>query len=182
MKLGGEFAGPKPVGGQIGLVPAWSRVQLLFACQAAKRWIRHTIYSEAEVVGGEVFRAPGWSAGLLHLHFSVARGVPVRVEEVENRMIKDDERNPRAAGRYVNRVSSAVWPANIRRVVATGKGAQRRRDWIMQRRWLVILADALSMRALLVLTTLLVVISSLLVAILGLHFWYICWYHSCSSC
>lgn len=129
--------------------------------------------SEVEVVGGEVFRAPGWSAGLLHLHFSVARGVPVRVEEVENLMIKDDERNPRAGGRYVNRVSSAVWPASIRRVVSTGKAAQRRRDWIMQRRWLVILADALSMRALLVLTTLLVVVSSLLVAILGLQFWYI---------
>jgi hypothetical protein len=40
-------------------------------------WRLHTTYSEVEVVVGEVFRAPGWSAGLLHLHFSVARSVPV---------------------------------------------------------------------------------------------------------
>jgi hypothetical protein len=43
----------------------------------------------------------------------------------------------------------------------------------MQRRWLVLLLDALSMRALFVLTTLLVVASSLLVAIFGLCFWYL---------
>jgi hypothetical protein len=43
----------------------------------------------------------------------------------------------------------------------------------MQGRWMVVLADALSMRALLVLTTLLVVVSSLFVAVLGLQFWYL---------
>lgn len=75
--------------------------------------------------------------------------------------------------RIEHRVSSAVWPASIRRVVATGRAAQRRRDWLMQRRWLVLLLDALSMRALFALTTLLVVASSLLVAIFGLCFWYL---------
>lgn len=73
----------------------------------------------------------------------------------------------------MNRVSSAVWPRSLRKIVATGKAAQRRRDWIMQGRWWVILADALAMRMLLILTTLLVVISSLLVALLGLQFWYL---------
>ncbi|HEY0756973.1 MAG TPA: hypothetical protein VGD98_23680 [Ktedonobacteraceae bacterium] len=73
----------------------------------------------------------------------------------------------------VNRVSSAVWPSSMRRVVATGKAAQRRRDWLMQRRWLVLLVDALSLRVVFILTTLLVVSSSLLVALLGLSFWYL---------
>lgn len=123
--------------------------------------------------GDEVFRAPGWSAGLLHLHFSVARGIPGEVEEKGQLMIKGGERKPHVEGRHGNRVSSAVWPASVRRVVATGKAAQRRRDWIMQGRWWIILADVLSLRILFILTTLLVVVSSLLVAILGLHFWYI---------
>ena len=123
--------------------------------------------------GDEVFRAPDWSAGLLHLHFSVARGVPAEVEEKVQPMIKSSERKPHVEGRHGNRVSSAVWPLSVRRVVATGKAAQRRRDWIMQGRWWIILVDALSMRILFILTTLLVVVSSLLVAALGLHFWYI---------
>ena len=88
-------------------------------------------------------------------------------------MIKNSDEKPHVERRSANRVSSAVWPANIRRVVATGKAAQRRRDWLMQRRWLVLLVDALSMRAIFVLTTLLVVASSLLVAVLGLSCWYI---------
>ena len=88
-------------------------------------------------------------------------------------MIKNGDEKPHVERRSANRVSSAVWPANIRRVVATGKAAQRRRDWLMQRRWLVLLVDALSMRAIFVLTTLLVVASSLLVAVLGLSCWYI---------
>ncbi len=83
------------------------------------------------------------------------------------------DRRPHVERRSVNRVSSAVWPASIRRVVATGKAAQRRRDWLMQRRWLVLLVDALSLRAIFTLTTLMVVISSLLVALLGLSFWYL---------
>lgn len=123
--------------------------------------------------GDEVFRAPDWSAGLLHLHFSVARGVPGEVEEKVQLMIKGSERKPHVEGRHGNRVSSAVWPVSVRRVVATGKAAQRRRDWIMQGRWWIILVDAFSMRILFSLTTLLVVVSSLLVAALGLHFWYI---------
>ncbi len=88
-------------------------------------------------------------------------------------MIKDGEPRPHVEGRPVHRVSSAAWPLNVRRVVATDKAAQRRRDWIMQGRWMVVLADALSMRALLVLTPLLVVVSSLFVAVLGLQFWYL---------
>lgn len=88
-------------------------------------------------------------------------------------MIKGGGCQPQVERRRVNRVSSAVWPASTRRGVATGKAAQRRRDWIMQGRWWVILVDALSMRVLLMVTTLLVVISSLLVAILGLSFWYL---------
>jgi hypothetical protein len=88
-------------------------------------------------------------------------------------MIKNTNDRPHVERRSVNRVSSAVWPASIRRVVATGKAAQRRRDWLMQRRWLVLLADALSLRAIFTLTTLMVVISSLLVALLGLSFWYL---------
>lgn len=88
-------------------------------------------------------------------------------------MIENDDSKPHVERRSANRVSSAVWPASIRRVVATGKAAQRRRDWLMQRRWLVLLVDALSLRAIFVLTTLLVVVSSLLVAVLGLSFWYL---------
>lgn len=88
-------------------------------------------------------------------------------------MIKNMNDRPHVERRSVNRVSSAVWPASIRRVVATGKAAQRRRDWLMQRRWLVLLADALSLRAIFTLTTLMVVVSSLLVALLGLSFWYL---------
>jgi hypothetical protein len=88
-------------------------------------------------------------------------------------MIKGGDNAPRVERRYANRVSSAVWPASIRRVVATGKAAQRRRDWLMQRRWLVLLVDALSLRAIFILTTMLVVVSSLLVAVLGLSFWYL---------
>lgn len=95
------------------------------------------------------------------------------VSEVRPSMLKDSECKPHVEGRSGNRVSSAVWPVNVRRVIATGKAAQRRRDWIMQGRWWVLLADALSLRILFVLTTVLVVISSLLVAILGLQFWYI---------
>ena len=87
-------------------------------------------------------------------------------------MIKNSDNKPHVDARSANRVSSAVWPASIRRVVATGRTAQRRRDWLMQRRWLILLVDALSMRAIFILTTLLVVVSSLLVAVLGLHFWY----------
>lgn len=88
-------------------------------------------------------------------------------------MLKEGERKPHVEGRPGNRVSSAVWPLNVRRVVATGKAAQRRRDWIMQGRWWVALADVLPMRVLLVLATLLVVVSSLLVAVLGLRFWFL---------
>ena len=33
------------------------------------------IHGEVEVVGDGVFRAPRWSTGFLHLHFSVAGGV-----------------------------------------------------------------------------------------------------------
>lgn len=88
-------------------------------------------------------------------------------------MIKEDETEPHLAERPVHRVSRAAWPLNVRRVVETGKAAQRRRDWIIQRRWLVALADVLPRRWLLVLATLLVVVSSLLVAVLGLRFWYV---------
>ena len=62
---------------------------------------------------------------------------------------------------------------STRKGVATGKAAQRRRDWIMQGRWWVILVDVLSLRMLLILTTLLVVTSSLVVAIVGLNLWYL---------
>lgn len=88
-------------------------------------------------------------------------------------MLKEGESQPHVERRPVNRVSSAVWPRNARRVVATGKAAQRRRDWIMQGRWWVALADVLPTRVLLVSATLLVVASSLLVAVLGLHFWFL---------
>lgn len=88
-------------------------------------------------------------------------------------MIKNSDNRAHVEKRSVNRVSSAVWPASIRRVVATGKAAQRRRDWLMQRRWLVLLVDALSLRAIFVITTLTVVVTSLLVALLGLTFWYL---------
>ncbi len=88
-------------------------------------------------------------------------------------MLKESESKPHVEGRPVNRVSSAVWPLSVRRVVATGKAAQRRRDWIMQGRWWVALADVLPMRVLLVIATLLVVVSSLLVAVLGLRFWFL---------
>ena len=88
-------------------------------------------------------------------------------------MMQDDDEKPHVEGRPSHRVSSAVWPSNVRHVVATGKAAQRRRDWIMQRHLWVALATALSMRVLLVLTTLLVVISSLFVAVLGLQFWFL---------
>ena len=88
-------------------------------------------------------------------------------------MIKEDETEPHLAERPVHRVSRAAWPLNVRRVVETGKAAQRRRDWIIQRRWLVALADVLPRRWLLVLATLLVVVSSLLVAVFGLRFWYV---------
>ena len=88
-------------------------------------------------------------------------------------MLQEGERKPHMERRPVNRVSSAVWPRNVRRVVATGKAAQRRRDWIMQGRWWVALADVLPTRVLLVSATLLVVVSSLLVAVLGLRFWFL---------
>jgi len=88
-------------------------------------------------------------------------------------MLQNNEGRPHVEGRRSNRVSSAVWPLKVRKVVATGKAAQRRRDWIIQGRWEVVLADALAKRVLLIPTTLLVVLSSLLVAFLGLHFWYL---------
>lgn len=44
---------------------------------------RRIIHSEVEVVGDEVFRAPRWSTGFLHLHFSVAGG---------NEYVGDDRR------------------------------------------------------------------------------------------
>ena len=59
-------------------------------------------------------------------------------------MLKDDEQGPRVPWRHVNRVSSAAWPVNRRREVGTGKAAQRRRDWVMQGRWWIILVDTLS--------------------------------------
>lgn len=88
-------------------------------------------------------------------------------------MDKTGEKQTHGEQRSINRVSSAVWPASIRQIVATGKAAQRRRDWLTQRRWLVLLADALSRRSLSLLITLLVVAASLLVALLGLAFWYL---------
>ncbi len=88
-------------------------------------------------------------------------------------MIKNDDNRPHVERWSGNRVSSAVWPASIRRVVATGKAAQRRRDWLTQRRWLVLLVDALSLRVIFGMTTLMLVVSSLLVALLGLSFWYL---------
>jgi hypothetical protein len=88
-------------------------------------------------------------------------------------MIKGNEGKPHVEGRRVNRVSSAVWPVKVRKVVATGKAAQRRRDWIIQGRWWIIRVSSQTMRVLLIPTTLLVVVSSLLVAFLGLHFWYL---------
>lgn len=104
---------------------------------------------------------------------SVSRGeLPAGEEEVVS-MLKESESKPHVEGRPVNRVSSAVWPLNVRRVVATGKAAQRRRDWIIQERWWVALADVLPTRVLLVIATLLVVVSSLLVAVLGLRFWFL---------
>lgn len=85
-------------------------------------------------------------------------------------MLEEEEKKPHVQRRSVNRVSSAVWPLNAQRVVATGRAAQRRRDWIIQghRR-----ASAFPLRVLLVLTALLVVASSLLVALLGLRFWFL---------
>ena len=80
-------------------------------------------------------------------------------------MIEDNEGRPHVERRGTNRVSSAVWPLKVRKVVATGKAAQRRRGWIIQGHWWVVLADALAMRVLLIPTTLLVVVSSLLVAL-----------------
>lgn len=170
-KPGGEFAGPELVDGQAIMV--WSWKKLLFVCQAANDVVAsYFTLSEGEVAGDEVFRAPGWSAGFLHLHFSVARSVPVGWRR-RVAMIQHSSDRPHVERRSANRVSSAVWPASIRRVVATGKAAQRRRDWLMQRRWLVLLVDALSLRVIFILTTLLVVASSLLVAVLGLAFWYL---------
>ena len=84
-----------------------------------------------------------------------------------------DERKPHVEQRRVDRVSSAFWPLTTRKGVPTGKAAQRRRDWIMQGRWWILLIDTLQMRILLVLATLLVVGTSLLVALLGLKFWYL---------
>lgn len=88
-------------------------------------------------------------------------------------MLKGGEFKPHVEQRHVDRVSSAFWPAHIRKGVPTGKAAQRRRDWIMQGRWWIVLVDVLSMRVLLIVTTLLVVSTSLLVAIFGLRFWYV---------
>lgn len=88
-------------------------------------------------------------------------------------MLEEEEKKPHVERRSVNRVSSAVWPLNAQRVVATGRAAQRRRDWIIQgRRWTT-RTSILSLRVLLMLTTLLVVVSSLLVALLGLRFWFL---------
>ena len=82
-------------------------------------------------------------------------------------MIERNERRPHVERRGSNRVSSAVWPVKVRKVVATGKAAQRRRDWIIQGRWWVILADALTMRVLLIPTTLLVSTAFSVVAFCG---------------
>ena len=88
-------------------------------------------------------------------------------------MLRENEGRPHVEGGRVNRVSSAVWPVKVRKVVATGRAAQRRRDWIIQGSKWVILANALAMQVLLIVTTLLVVVSSLVVAFLGLRFWYL---------
>jgi hypothetical protein len=45
----------------------------LTGCNSAG-WMQMAIHSEVEVAGDEVFRAPHWSAVLLRLHFSVAKG------------------------------------------------------------------------------------------------------------
>lgn len=91
----------------------------------------------------------------------------------ESAMLKRDDAVSHLETRPLNRVSSAVWPRSLRKSVATNRAAQRRRDWIMQGRWWMVLADALVMRVLFVVTTLLVVCSSLLVALLGLRFWFL---------
>lgn len=83
------------------------------------------------------------------------------------------ERKPHVEQRRVDRVSSAFWPLKTRKGVPTGRAAQRRRDWIIQGRWWILLLDTLQMRILLVVTALLVVGASLLVAWLGLKFWYL---------
>lgn len=151
-------------------------VETSICLPARSKWGGDAVILHGEVVvdGDEVFRAPGWSAGFLHLHFSVARGLcqVARAEEVCF-MLKNSQQRQRFEVRSLNRVSSAAWPPNARRVVATGKAAQRRRDWIMRGRWWVALADALPLRTLLVCSMLLVVLSSLFVAALGLRFWYV---------
>jgi hypothetical protein len=125
------------------------------------------------VVGDEGFRTPHWSAVLLHLHFSVAGGDELMGKTGGSGMTNEQECHVQVEGHQGNRVSSAVWPVNVRKVVATGKAAQRRRDWIMQGRWLLLLADALAVRLLFLLAMGLVVATSLLVAIMGLRFWYL---------
>jgi hypothetical protein len=123
---------------------------------------------EVDVRMMKSFRAPHWSAGLLHLHFSVARGFVLG----EDKITMPEEKLPIAQQRAY-RVSSAVWPVNVRRGVSLGKTSQRHRDWIIQGQWGGVLVDALSRRMLFVWATLLVVASSLLVALLGLRFWYL---------
>lgn len=88
-------------------------------------------------------------------------------------MSKGSERRPHVEGRPVNRVSSAVWPVSVRKVVATGKAAQRRRDWIIQGRWWMVPTDRPVLRVLFLVSILLVVATSLLVAVLGFPFWYL---------
>lgn len=81
-------------------------------------------------------------------------------------MVRGGQPQPHIEQWQGDRVSNAFCPVHIRRGISTSKAAQCRRGWMM-------LADALSMRKLLVLTTLLVVGTSLLVAVFGLHFWYL---------
>lgn len=70
-------------------------------------------------------------------------------------------------------VSRALWPANIRRSVLTDRAAQRRRSLLINRRGCLLFFDILFAHCPYVLATLLIIGSSLAVAILGLRFWFL---------
>lgn len=55
----------------------------------------------------------------------------------------DEDKRLHVFVQRAGRVSRALWPANIRSGVATGKAAQRRRSLILKYRWLAWLLDVL---------------------------------------
>lgn len=84
-----------------------------------------------------------------------------------------DSKRLRNFRQHASGVSRALWPANMRRSLATGRVAQRRRSLVINRRWGVLPATILHLGSSLSLMLISVVVGGSIVIALVLRLWYV---------